>query len=97
MLMWADMIIDSDPLISKFISIPKDFGQLNCNAFVAGIIEAILDGYQFVLNLLFLSDFSVPVSLLMAFRLTGIHCVQFSSSNSTGLSLNARKLELEWW
>ncbi|CAG8720327.1 16828_t:CDS:2 [Gigaspora margarita] len=41
------MISDNDPLISKYISVPKELSQLNCNAFLAGIVEAILDGAQF--------------------------------------------------
>ncbi|KAG9292079.1 hypothetical protein G9A89_017979 [Geosiphon pyriformis] len=41
------MISDNDPLISKFISVPKELSQLNCCAFLAGIVEAILDGAQF--------------------------------------------------
>ncbi|CAG8605996.1 2588_t:CDS:2 [Ambispora gerdemannii] len=41
------MISDNDPLITKFISVPKELSQLNCNAFLAGIVEAILDGTQF--------------------------------------------------
>ncbi|CAG8529548.1 13907_t:CDS:2 [Ambispora leptoticha] len=41
------MISDNDPLITKFISVPKELSQLNCNAFLAGIVEAILDGAQF--------------------------------------------------
>lgn len=41
------MIIDHSPLITHFISIPKDMSQLNCSALSAGIIEAILDGYLF--------------------------------------------------
>ena len=35
-------IIDADPIINSFISVPKDKGSLNCAAFVAGIIEAVL-------------------------------------------------------
>ncbi|XP_015927883.1 trafficking protein particle complex subunit 5 isoform X1 [Parasteatoda tepidariorum] len=35
-------IIEKDPLVNKFISIPKDKGTLNCAAFIAGIIEATL-------------------------------------------------------
>ncbi|CAG8502234.1 14673_t:CDS:2 [Cetraspora pellucida] len=38
---------NNDPLISKYISVPKELSQLNCNAFLAGIVEAILDGAQF--------------------------------------------------
>lgn len=37
------MIIDNTPLLSRFISIPRDYGNLNCSAFVAGIIEGALD------------------------------------------------------
>jgi len=41
------MISDNDPLISKYISVPKELSELNCNSFLAGIVEAILDGAQF--------------------------------------------------
>lgn len=43
-----DMISDNDPVLSRYISVPKELSQLNCNAFVAGIVEAVLDGCQFV-------------------------------------------------
>lgn len=46
--LFADMISDNDPLVSRYISVPKELSQLNCNAFVAGIVEAVLDGCQFV-------------------------------------------------
>lgn len=42
------MISDNEPILSKYISVPKELSQLNCNAFVAGIVEAVLDGCQFV-------------------------------------------------
>lgn len=42
------MISDNDPILSRYISVPKELSQLNCNAFVAGIVEAVLDGCQFV-------------------------------------------------
>lgn len=41
------MLIDNDPMVSSYISIPKEMSQLNCAAFVAGIIEAVLDGCLF--------------------------------------------------
>lgn len=41
------MIIDNLPVVSKFISIPKEYGNLNCLAFVAGIIEGALDSSGF--------------------------------------------------
>merc|ERR1712079_231096 len=34
-------------LVNTFISVPKDKGSLNCAAFVAGIVEAVLDGANF--------------------------------------------------
>ena len=41
------MISDNEPIISKFISIPKEIKSLNCGAFVAGIVEAVLDSMSF--------------------------------------------------
>jgi hypothetical protein len=43
-----DMISDNEPILTRYISVPKELSQLNCNAFVAGIVEAVLDGCQFV-------------------------------------------------
>lgn len=42
------MISDNDPILNKYISVPKEMSQLNAAAYVAGIVEAILDGCQFV-------------------------------------------------
>ncbi|CDK24966.1 unnamed protein product [Kuraishia capsulata CBS 1993] len=44
------MITDNLPLISKYISVPKEFQHLNCAAFVAGIVEGILDSAYFQAN-----------------------------------------------
>ncbi|KAK9450648.1 NO signaling/Golgi transport ligand-binding domain-containing protein [Limtongia smithiae] len=41
------MIIDNDPIVNKFISVPKEMSSLNCAAFQAGIVEAVMDGCQF--------------------------------------------------
>lgn len=41
-------IIEKEPLVNKFISVPKDKGSLNCSVFTAGIIEAVLNGCGFV-------------------------------------------------
>ena len=41
-------IIEQEALVNKFISVPKDKGSLNCAAFMAGIIEAVLNGCSFV-------------------------------------------------
>jgi hypothetical protein len=40
-------IIEKDPLVNRFISVPKDKGSLNCASYAAGIIEAALDGCNF--------------------------------------------------
>lgn len=43
-----DYIEEEEPLVNRFISVPKDFGQLNCAAFMAGIIRGALDSAGFV-------------------------------------------------
>jgi len=42
------MISDNEPIITKYISVPKDYHSLACGAFLAGIVEAVLDGAQLV-------------------------------------------------
>lgn len=42
------MVNESDPLVNKFISVPRDLGALNCAAFVAGVIKGVLDAAGFV-------------------------------------------------
>ncbi|KAG5437309.1 hypothetical protein PCANB_001102 [Pneumocystis canis] len=37
----------NEPMVNKYISVPKEMTQLNCAAFVAGIVEAIMDGSRF--------------------------------------------------
>jgi hypothetical protein len=39
----ADMIHDKEPLVNTYISVPKDFGHLNCAAFVAGAVHGMLE------------------------------------------------------
>ena len=41
------MLYDNDPLVNQYISLPKEMNQLNCAAFVAGIIEGVCDGAGF--------------------------------------------------
>ncbi|CAB3405513.1 unnamed protein product [Caenorhabditis bovis] len=41
------LIIEKDPLVNTYISVPKDKGVLNCAAFAAGIVEAILESASF--------------------------------------------------
>lgn len=40
-------IIEKEPLVNRFISVPKDKGSLNCASYAAGIIEAALEGCNF--------------------------------------------------
>ncbi|XP_049783583.1 trafficking protein particle complex subunit 5-like [Schistocerca nitens] len=40
-------ITEKEPLVNKFISIPKDKGSLNCAVFIAGIMEGFLTGCGF--------------------------------------------------
>jgi tetrahydromethanopterin S-methyltransferase subunit D len=42
------MIIENQPLVNRYISTPKDLSGLNTAAFVAGIIQGILDGADLV-------------------------------------------------
>jgi trafficking protein particle complex subunit 5 len=41
------MIIDNTPLTNQYISVPKEMSQLNCAAFVAGVLEGVCDGAGF--------------------------------------------------
>ncbi|CAD6506175.1 BgTH12-07105 [Blumeria graminis f. sp. triticale] len=41
------MISDNEPVVNQYISVPKEMNQLNCAAFVAGIIEGACDGAGF--------------------------------------------------
>ncbi len=44
----SDMIHEREPITNTFVSAPADMGQLNCAAYVAGIISGILNGASFV-------------------------------------------------
>ena len=41
------MIIDNEPLVNRYVSVPREMSQLNCAAFVAGIVEGVCDGAAF--------------------------------------------------
>lgn len=41
-------IMEKEPLVNRYISVPRDKGSLNCAVFVAGIVEAVLCGTGFV-------------------------------------------------
>ena len=37
-------------MVNKYISVPKDYGDLNCAAFCAGIVNGVLDSAGFPAN-----------------------------------------------
>lgn len=41
------MIIDNEPLVNAYVSVPRDMSQLSCAAYVAGIVEGVCDGAAF--------------------------------------------------
>ncbi|KAF2197134.1 trafficking protein particle complex subunit 5 [Delitschia confertaspora ATCC 74209] len=41
------MLYDNEPLVNQYISTPREMSQLNCAAYVAGIIEGVCDGAGF--------------------------------------------------
>ncbi|KAI9686144.1 MAG: TRAPP subunit trs31 [Bathelium mastoideum] len=41
------MISDNEPLVNAYISVPREMSQLNCAAYVAGVIEGVCDGAGF--------------------------------------------------
>lgn len=41
------MIFDNEPLVNQYISVPREMSQLNCAAFVAGVVEGVCDGAEF--------------------------------------------------
>jgi hypothetical protein len=41
------MLFDNEPMVNTYISLPREMSNLNCAAFVAGIIEGVCDGAGF--------------------------------------------------
>ena len=41
------IIIDKDLIVNRFISVPADMGDLNCGAYVAGIVRGVLQSSGF--------------------------------------------------
>ena len=44
------MIVDNEPVVNTYISIPREMSQLNCAAFVAGIVEGLCDAAGFAME-----------------------------------------------
>ena len=45
---FIDYLFEDEPLVNKFVSVPKEQSSFNCAAFMAGTVEAFLCGVQFV-------------------------------------------------
>lgn len=58
------MLSDDDVFVNRFISVPKDMGQLNCAAFVAGILKGALHGSGFPARWPFLSLLFIMIPAL---------------------------------
>ena len=41
------MIIDESPVTNTFVSVPSDLGNMNCAAYMAGVVSGILDAASF--------------------------------------------------
>jgi hypothetical protein len=42
------MIIENEPSLTRFVLVPRELSQLNCGAFCAGILEAVLTAAGYV-------------------------------------------------
>lgn len=42
------MIVDNDPVLGRSVEVPKEMSQLCTGALLAGIVEAVMDGWGFV-------------------------------------------------
>ena len=93
LLMIQTQVIDNDPLLERHISVPKDFSQLSCSSFTAGIVEAFLDGLNFVRTIVSLA---LPSSLSsQPARVTAHHTpnAQFPSKVTILIKLEKSVLE----
>jgi trafficking protein particle complex subunit 5 len=59
------MIIDNEPLVNQYVSVPREMSQLNCAAFVAGVVEGVCDGAGFPARVTAVMV-AVPVRRLLA-------------------------------
>lgn len=55
-------ILEKEPLVNKYISVPKDKGSLNCASFTAGIIEAALVNSGYVSAILHVLECQLIIS-----------------------------------
>lgn len=37
------MVSDNEPVVNGFVSVPREMSQLNCAAYVAGVLEGVCD------------------------------------------------------
>lgn len=57
-------ILEKEPLVNKYISVPKDKGSLNCASFTAGIIEAVLVNCGYVSVIFHVLEYQLIICLL---------------------------------
>src|SRR5688572_12806965 len=43
----SDFLIEREPIVNAYISLPKDKSSLNCASFIAGIVEAFLTVFSY--------------------------------------------------
>lgn len=60
-------LFEDEPLVNKFISVPKEQSNLNCAAFMAGIVEAFLSASEFPCKV---RAFAVKEQTTTAFEIT---------------------------
>eukprot|EP00048_Salpingoeca_helianthica_P017532 m.237726 g.237726 ORF g.237726 m.237726 type:complete len:185 (-) comp21335_c0_seq1:56-610(-) len=66
------MISDRELPVNKYISVPSDLAGLNCGAFVAGIVEAVLEGARFPAHVSAHAGADNITTILMRFDLAAI-------------------------
>mmetsp|Transcript_34088 Transcript_34088/g.89506 ORF Transcript_34088/g.89506 Transcript_34088/m.89506 type:complete len:185 (+) Transcript_34088:297-851(+) len=66
------LISDRDLLVNRFISVPPELKSLNCGSFVAGIVEAILNGAHFPARVTAHSVEEKGTTLLIKFNLDAL-------------------------
>jgi trafficking protein particle complex subunit 5 len=88
------MVIDSDPSITRYISVPRDMSQLSCSSFTAGIVEAVLDGLGFV-GLISLVVLTTDLRSFQPARVTAHNTPTDALPNRTTILIKLEKSVLE--
>ena len=81
------MIYDAEPITNHFISVPVDMGNLNCAAYLAGIIAGILESANFPARVTALDSAAGEESTA---TVTTVYLIDFSKNCIGFLSKNNR-------